>query len=86
MIGMEKMLASMLGVSPDQMGAMATQITGSLLQTAEKINEMDRKLNLIMEALNVNGSDSGGNPIGAGDNRGGSPILLDGATGRVVAE
>lgn len=78
MMGMEKMLASMLGVSPDEMAGMAAQITGSLLSTAEKIAQIDRKLDLLLEALNV------GNERDSNTAVGNPAILIDGTSGDII--
>jgi len=58
MMGMDKMLASMVGMTPDEMQAAASQVKDGLLSVAEKLKTIDEKCNLILAKLEAsNGGD-----------------------------
>lgn len=88
MIGMEKMIAGMIGITPDEMKAIAEQVTTGLLETATAVQRIEAKQDLILEALkNGHGSNSDSNRNGFGGTGSDSSrvgTLIDGRTGAVI--
>lgn len=77
MMGMEKMIAQMLGITPEQMGEMITGFQSLLTGLQTRLAEIERKQDLILAAMGVQ-EDGGRNDSNSstGDGDGNS---LDGA-------